>query len=218
MLTCTSFCRRGKSKASGRLSPQKTALSSQTGANKQIASRAIKPNPEEDLRRDVPCLCPDEADPCEKLMANTSVWVATCVTLVRHLNTRSPTRRIKKRFVSPVQSSFPAKSPLVYRKETKKKNNNIRTYQTGGDSFDLPQHAWKEPARSSWTWPRCQNQDQWQAAWGRHRVAKKRLGNFWKYLKRFGTLHGNLGDSTKHYEVGIIQTKVTQFFNMFIVF
>lgn len=131
MLTCTSSCHRGKSKASGRLSPQKTALSSQTGANKQIASRAIKPNPEEDLRRDVPCLCPDEADPCEKLMANASVWVATCVTLVRHLNTRSPTRRIKKGFVSPVQSSFLAKSPLVYRKETKKKKQQHKNIPDG---------------------------------------------------------------------------------------
>lgn len=185
MLTCTSSCRRGKSKASGRLSPQKTALSSQTGANKQIASRAIKPNPEEDLRRDVPCLCPDEANPCEKLMANASVWVATCVTLVRHLNTRSPTRRIKKGFVSPVQSSFLAKSPLVYRKETKKKKQHK----------NIPDGWWQL----------------WPATACLKRTSKIILNM--TSVSKPGSVAGGLGEAHSSPEMGIIQTKVTQFFN-----
>lgn len=64
---------------------------------------------------------PDEAYICKKLMANTCVWVATCVALRRHWNTRSATHWIKKHFVSPWCNLPSWQKVHSYRKETKKK-------------------------------------------------------------------------------------------------
>lgn len=45
------------------------------------------------------------------------------------------------------------------------------------------------------------------------RIGGRRPGEGTGLVSSFGPLHGNLWDSTKHYDMGIIQTKVTQLFN-----
>lgn len=187
VLTCISHHCREKSKASGRLWPQKTALSSQTGDNNQIQVEQSNLIQKKIYTVRRPASARSGTNPCKELMANTSVRAMTCH--FQDFKTHA------SQLVGSKSLCFRRCNLLFLlnreQKETKqKKNNKTRAYQTGGNSFDLPQHAWKEQARSFWMRPRVKS-----------RISCKQPGSFaniWKILELYMVICGiceNVTDS-----------------------